>query len=695
MTNTYFAAGSAFQLIKRLLLWFLLFFYLPGCDRNQSHIISPANIDSVFNRLEQQYKKTRSREYVLAYIDSLYESFPQVSEADQFRRLNFKRKLFRDLHTSTKTNDTILLLCDSSIRLLEKAQLSAQFPGEYADLFHEKGDCYYDLEKFDSSISNFFRCSSLASAERNYCTALKGLEGQMRVAARQYKYSYAVEIAQKALGITGQCGDKSSYFYYKQRILDDLGFMYMSMNKLDSAVEFHQQAADFVDRNKALYTNDSLFAYRALTNIYTNLCVDYIRLKNDKDAVWAADKGIEAARKITDDSTAYFGAVNVKIQVLVRLKMFGEAHALLQSLKPLLKKVDGRQQVEILHSAIDIAKGLHNNDDWMWYTNRYYYVRDSMMRREMDILIKDPATQLERIDKEYQVKLLRNQNQLKQNQLNAGIIIGILLVAIVILFLVLFRRIRKIMKKKNILFDELQEREGELRIAIEQLAVQEKQKREEELYFQEVKLQMQHKEEILSQKRKISDDLHDDLSSSLAALNFYIQDLSQHAKNADDKNSLLSVKTEVESIYKNARAYMHSLQQNVAPSQFDLVSLLEEMHHKFSTRTTLQFLLDLDKEALLRDLSVFQMDQLYHIVNEAIGNVLKHARATVISISLKVVDGKCEFSIADNGKGFSDKAGAPGLGIRSMQKRIRELDGEISFANVLAGTTVKGYFPLS
>ncbi|MEW2360163.1 histidine kinase [Spirillospora sp. NPDC029432] len=64
----------------------------------------------------------------------------------------------------------------------------------------------------------------------------------------------------------------------------------------------------------------------------------------------------------------------------------------------------------------------------------------------------------------------------------------------------------------------------------------------------------------------------------------------------------------------------------------------------------------------------------YRIVQEALTNVVKHARATAVEVSLVRADGDLRITVADNGRGAAGAAGG-GFGIVGMAERARSVGG--------------------
>ena len=72
--------------------------------------------------------------------------------------------------------------------------------------------------------------------------------------------------------------------------------------------------------------------------------------------------------------------------------------------------------------------------------------------------------------------------------------------------------------------------------------------------------------------------------------------------------------------------------------------------------------------------------QLFHIIQEALNNTLKHAAASVVRVRLQIEDGLTLLEVIDNGKGFdpAEVAAAGGLGLTSMRERVETLGGQFN-----------------
>jgi hypothetical protein len=111
----------------------------------------------------------------------------------------------------------------------------------------------------------------------------------------------------------------------------------------------------------------------------------------------------------------------------------------------------------------------------------------------------------------------------------------------------------------------------------------------------------------------------------------------------------------------------------------------------------LNLITDVDELAVTRNLNIDQQNELYFILNECIGNSIKHSQCNTIKVSICFENSICRFKIKDNGKGFdyTEKLNADsGHGLYNIMQRIKKLNGNITFENS-CGTLISGNFPFA
>ena len=68
---------------------------------------------------------------------------------------------------------------------------------------------------------------------------------------------------------------------------------------------------------------------------------------------------------------------------------------------------------------------------------------------------------------------------------------------------------------------------------------------------------------------------------------------------------------------------------------------------------------------------------IYRIIQEQLNNILKHAEACEVEVSLKNEDGQVELTIKDNGVGFDTTAKRTGIGLKNIRNRAQIYDGNV------------------
>lgn len=199
------------------------------------------------------------------------------------------------------------------------------------------------------------------------------------------------------------------------------------------------------------------------------------------------------------------------------------------------------------------------------------------------------------------------------------------------------------------------------------------------------------------ERARLSHELHDDVAQKLAALKMQLQ-LAELASGPDHTPSTSSSVAIVDDLLTNVRALSHSLR----PAPFDngqLVPALTALARSEGTRGGLCVLID----SPVSDLSLPRDVELvcYRVVREAVVNVVKHARARNVAVSLNRDPDWLTLSIADDGRGFdvapiSRQAVRDGhLGLVGMRERVGRVGGSLSVTSRPgAGTTITCLVPI-
>jgi PAS domain S-box-containing protein len=198
------------------------------------------------------------------------------------------------------------------------------------------------------------------------------------------------------------------------------------------------------------------------------------------------------------------------------------------------------------------------------------------------------------------------------------------------------------------------------------------------------------------ERKRISRELHDELSQKLALLAFNIGGLlMEHAPSAEKINEQLrDLQVHVKQLAQDVRQISHQLHPSIL-DDLGLVSALSELCEEFSAREGIE--VAFESEAVPQVLPIDIASCLYRLSQEALHNVLKHAQASQARLKLNASADGIHLCIRDNGVGFDSESGLsqPGLGIVSMKERVGLVQGEFSIHSRLGeGTEVRVFVPL-
>lgn len=178
-----------------------------------------------------------------------------------------------------------------------------------------------------------------------------------------------------------------------------------------------------------------------------------------------------------------------------------------------------------------------------------------------------------------------------------------------------------------------------------------------------------------SERRALSRELHDDVGQSLSALLLALGNVAAMIppnEHPEIRAELLDTRRLAERTVATVRDMCLALR----PSMLDdlgLIPALEWQAREISRTSLLQVTVH-GSAASAEDLSDDQKTCIYRVVQEALRNVLRHAKAKQAQVRLSETAEAIHLEIKDNGQGFSP-AREKGLGILGMQERVKHLGG--------------------
>jgi signal transduction histidine kinase len=202
---------------------------------------------------------------------------------------------------------------------------------------------------------------------------------------------------------------------------------------------------------------------------------------------------------------------------------------------------------------------------------------------------------------------------------------------------------------------------------------------------------------VLEERERIGMDLHDGIIQSIYSVGLALDYARLEVETNPDK-ALVKVEQAIaglNSTIRDIRTYIMDLR----PRQFrgeNLMESLKRLIEETCANTELEISLTGPETGSLILPTVIST-ALFHISQEALANIAKHAKAHKVKIALWTVPGRILMEILDDGVGFdlSRVSQALGHGLANMRTRARKIGGDIEVNSELGkGTSVLTWIPL-
>lgn len=203
--------------------------------------------------------------------------------------------------------------------------------------------------------------------------------------------------------------------------------------------------------------------------------------------------------------------------------------------------------------------------------------------------------------------------------------------------------------------------------------------------------------------KRVSRELHDGISQTIAAARFSLETAQlKQQNNADSTKEMDRAMEFICKIMGDIRAISHRLHPGLL-EDYGLGAALEELGRDFSQRTGIE--VKVERLSIRNILPTEVKTALYRIAQESLTNIERHANASEVSLTLKLIPGWLVLEIIDNGQGFDyqgyDKSNDKktkahqGIGLRNIKERLSFYQGDLTVTSENIGTTVFARIPQS
>jgi signal transduction histidine kinase len=196
-----------------------------------------------------------------------------------------------------------------------------------------------------------------------------------------------------------------------------------------------------------------------------------------------------------------------------------------------------------------------------------------------------------------------------------------------------------------------------------------------------------------TERKNISRDLHDAVGQSMSAVQFELHDLGLVL--APYPEPLRTRVDRMRELVEGSVAIVRNMALLLRPSMLDdlgLAAALEWQADQVSKSTGVR--IEIASDAFSSDLPEEHKICVFRVVQEALNNVCRHARASSVEIGLQSNERGISVKIRDDGRGFRLPR-RNGLGLIGMQERVESLGGHLTVDSEPGmGTTIEIALPL-
>lgn len=547
-----------------------------------------------------------------------------------------------------------LITKDFDASLTESAKglsLAKNDPAYYGYFLGLKGKAHYFMGHYDSAAVYFSNATAILEKNK----AQKQLALISNEYAKLYrklrKHNEALEWYGKAYRLFESLKDQSGM----GMILNESGVVYEYMQQYEKAIENYNLSLIIASNLKD--TIGIAYAYNFLGGVYG--------LKKDfKQAIYYLNKSkiFFAAKK---DSFALTLVTLDRARVEQQTGHIDEA---LLSVDTVIQAATKLSYPELLKDAYftkyQILQQQGNAVAALQSLELYGKLKDS-------IYTQASRRQIEELNVKYNVQKIDNEKKalalsVARRNVWIAVVLGILLLTVVLLW---FWNRKKALEMSNVLQKEIIKQQD-----IATKAVIEAEERE---------------------RNRIAADLHDGVGQLITAAKLNLNSVTDeihHVLTQSQQNAFDNALSLVDQTAKEVRTVSHNIMPNVL-LRSGLGAAVKNFIEKIDDRV---IKVELNSSGLNEKVDTNIEMVLYRVIQECVNNVIKHANATSLDISIYNEEQGITVSIEDNGIGF-DKANmkhADGIGLKNMFTRIQYLKGELEIDSQPGkGTFISIYIP--
>jgi NarL family two-component system sensor histidine kinase LiaS len=194
----------------------------------------------------------------------------------------------------------------------------------------------------------------------------------------------------------------------------------------------------------------------------------------------------------------------------------------------------------------------------------------------------------------------------------------------------------------------------------------------------------------LEERNRLARDLHDSVKQQIFAISMQVGAVKVLLNRDPDAAKKRLDETDV--LVRQAQQELTTLIKELRPVALEGKGLVEAIHElmtQWMQQTGILVKLQVEGQ---QTLPLTVEEALFRVVQEALSNVARHSKATLVQMKLSMTENTVTLTLDDNGQGFDSTQQREGVGLLSMRERMKALGGDVRVeSSPSKGTHVVAY----
>ncbi len=492
------------------------------------------------------------------------------------------------------------------------------------------GNAYYRLSSYDKALFYYFKSLEISEKNKDKKNIALGLESIGSVYLLTPNLKKAQINFTKALEIYKELNNKEKIVTN----LSNLGASYQKQDNIDKAIDLFKKALP-IAREINFQIRESI--------LLGNIGSSSRRIKKYDASLEYLFKALKLKLELKRYGSAAHSCNDIS-ETYIELGNFKKAKEYALKAVAYAKNNSLHQERYAYYVLSNVEYGLGDYKNSIKNLKKYHVLQDSLFSiekiasiNELQIKYETEKKNLRIETQETNIALLDSNNRVK----NQMLIFGSIFLLLVFLFVFLYKS-RNTVKKEKLMQQQ----------------------------FSENLLKSQEEE-----RTRIARELHDSVGQQLTLI-------KRKSQNENQEDITLLTNNALEEVRSISRGLYPALLK-----QLGLSESIEQLINDYDEQTDLFFSVDIDN--INKYFTESTSLNFYRLIQECLTNIIKHAKAKSVTVSIKKEGNTIVSLISDNGKGFNinDSKKKNSLGLKTIFERIRIMNGNLSIDSKLNNGT--------